>query len=105
MKREAKTVEVMIRKYCDISHTSSGELCGDCEELLQYAMARLAGCPFQENKTTCGKCPIHCYQPAMRERIQEVMRIIGPKMIFSHPLLGLGHLMDGFRKEPGPRKK
>ncbi len=98
MTREAATVEVMIRAYCQDRHNSD-TLCADCRELLAYANKRLANCPFQENKTTCGKCSVHCYQPAMRKKIQEVMRTIGPKMILSHPLMGIMHLLDGFRKK------
>ena len=102
LQREARTVAAMIRRYCrDRHHTTEG-LCPECAELLAYARRRLARCPFQEGKTTCGKCPVHCYAPAMRERIREVMRYAGPRMLFSHPLLALMHLLDGLRK-PGPR--
>ena len=106
MQREAATVEIMIRKYCLEKHLGSGELCTDCRELLEYARKRLAHCPFQENKTTCGKCPVHCYKPDMRRRIRDVMRYVGPRLILPHPLLSLRHVLDGLRKEPlGYKKK
>ena len=70
------------------------------EELTEYALKRLASCPFQEGKTTCAKCPVHCYKPGMRKRVREVMREIGPRMIFHHPLMALRHLFDGMRKVP-----
>ena len=102
LRREARTVEAMIHRYCRDRHHTTDGLCPECAELLAYARHRLARCPFQERKTTCGKCPVHCYAPAMRERIREVMRYAGPRMLFSHPLLALMHLLDGLRK-PGPR--
>ena len=102
LQREAHTVAAMIRRYCRDRHHTTDGLCPECAELLAYARRRLARCPFQERKTTCGKCPVHCYAPAMRERIREVMRCAGPRMLFSHPLLALMHLLDGLRK-PGPR--
>lgn len=98
--REDKTIEAMIRMLCRDQHHASEELCPDCRELLAYARERLSRCPYQEGKTTCAKCPIHCYKPAMREKIREVMRYAGPKMIYHHPILALYHLVDGRRKEP-----
>lgn len=92
--RELKTVQAMIRIYCRAHHKSSGGLCSGCRELSDYAEKRLAACPFQEHKPACGKCPVHCYRPAMREKIIEVMRFSGPKMIFQHPFLACAHLMD-----------
>jgi hypothetical protein len=105
MKRERRTVEAMINIYCRDHHHTRDELCEECRELLAYARLRLKNCPFQENKTTCGKCPVHCYKPVMREKIREVMRYAGPRMIQHHPLLAIGHMIDGLKKKPGPRKK
>ena len=34
----------------------------------------------------------------MRARIREVMRYAGPRMLLSHPLMALRHLLDGLRK-------
>jgi len=105
MKRERRTIECMINIYCRDHHHPKGVLCDECQELLEYARFRLKNCPFQENKTTCGNCPIHCYKPKMREKVREVMRYSGPRMIRHHPLLAVGHMIDGLRKEPGPKKK
>jgi hypothetical protein len=101
MAREHKTVEAMVRIYCRGNHRIGGALCSDCRELLDYAKERLDKCPFQEGKTTCAKCPVHCYRPAMRERIQAVMRYAGPRMLWRHPVLAMLHLVDGMQKEPG----
>lgn len=103
MRREAATVEAMIHRYCHDLHGTTG-LCPECATLLEYARRRLEKCPFQEGKTTCGKCRVHCYRREMRERIMAVMRHAGPRMLFSHPLLALMHAMDGLRSEPRTRK-
>ena len=104
IQRERKTVAAMISIYCQDHHRAGPDLCEQCRALLEYAWLRLARCPFQENKTSCGNCPVHCYKPEMRERIRAVMRYSGPRMIRRHPLLALAHLIDGRRKKPGPGK-
>ena len=98
--REAKTMEVMIAMYCHDLHGTRGETCASCRELSAYAQARLERCPFQEGKTTCAKCPIHCYKPALRERMRAVMRHSGPRMLWRHPIMTVLHMWDGLRKEP-----
>jgi len=100
MKRERKTVEVMIRYYCKKKHSEEEDLCEYCTELMDYAFKRLQECPFQENKTICAKCPVHCYKPSLRAKIREVMRYSGPRMIYKHPYLAIRHLIDRRRKEP-----
>ncbi|HEX9117585.1 MAG TPA: nitrous oxide-stimulated promoter family protein [Anaerolineae bacterium] len=96
--REARTIAAMIHLYCREQHGAAGELCPDCRELLAYADLRLAKCPFQEGKTTCANCRVHCYKPAMRERIRVIMRYAGPRMLYRHPILAIRHLLDGRRK-------
>ena len=94
LKREYKTIEAMISLSCHGQHsTKKGELCPACEELLTYAKARLDKCPYQKGKPTCARCPIHCYKPAMRERIREVMRYAGPHMLRRYPILAIRHLL------------
>jgi hypothetical protein len=105
MQREATTVSAMVDISCTKLHgTARGELCGTCAELLDYSMARLTKCPFQEGKTTCGNCRVHCYKPDMRERAREAMRTAGPHMPARHPLMTLMHFLDGLRKEPVRKK-
>lgn len=100
IKREDKTVEAMIRLYCKELHRTKKGLCPECKGLLVYASARLDKCPYQEGKTTCARCPVHCYKPVMREKVREVMRYAGPRMIYQHPVLAIYHLFDKLRKEP-----
>ena len=81
----------MIRLYCRRKEGNK-ELCPQCLELLEYARMRLSRCPFGENKTTCRLCPVHCYKPEMKKRMQEVMRYAGPRMLLYHPTAACRHL-------------
>jgi hypothetical protein len=105
IKREQTTVEAMVKIYCGDQHKSRKNLCHECRDLLDYAKRRLDRCPFQEGKTTCANCRVHCYKPVMKEKIKDVMRYAGPRMTYRHPLLSLFHFIDGFRKEPIRRKR
>lgn len=101
LQREARTVEFMIRMYCrDLHGTVPPGLCADCAAILQEARARLARCPFQDTKPTCGRCTVHCYRSAMRDKIRAVMRYAGPRMLFSHPILALRHMLNARRRIP-----
>ena len=100
MTRERETVEAMIGLYCQALHRTPNGLCPECAELQDYARQRLEKCFFQEGKTTCAKCPVHCYKPEMRERIRVVMRYAGPRMLYRHPVMTIQHLIDGRRAEP-----
>jgi hypothetical protein len=98
----------MIALYCRRHHGrwhhGSRIMCAGCGELLEYALLRLDKCPFQEGKTTCAKCPVHCYRPAMREGIRGVMKYAGPRMLLRHPVMAVQHLLDARRKKPRDRK-
>ena len=84
--REQYVVSQMIELYCKKQHKSkNGALCKDCQELKDYAWQRSEKCPFMETKTFCSNCKVHCYKPAMREKIREVMRFSGPRMLFFLP--------------------
>ena len=101
LKREADTVLAMIRIYCRAHHASQGDvLCTECQELDDYAMKRLACCPFKEDKPVCAKCKVHCYKPEYRKRISEVMRFAGPRVLLSHPLLALEHMWKSLTVTP-----
>ena len=103
MNQELRTVELMIALYCRDRHKTEMGLCPECSSLLEYAGSRLAKCRFKANKPTCAKCPIHCYQPARRKQMREVMRYSGPRMLLRHPLASLGHGLRSLR--PGIRKR
>jgi len=105
MKREKRTVKVMINLYCKAHHECGGKLCVECNELLEYAEKRLDKCPFQEKKTPCGICSIHCYKKSMRERIRVVMRYAGPRMLLRHPVLTFHHVLKRLRRNKKGRNK
>lgn len=106
--KEKKLIPVMIKKYCHKHHkTKRNELCSECTELTEYALHRLDKCPFKENKGFCSFCKVHCYQKVMREKIKEVMRYSGPRMLLSHPGFAISHLtqMIKYKKENRNGKK
>jgi len=51
-------------------------LCADCRKLLTHAVAKSLQCPH-DPKPMCKKCETHCYAPAYREKIKEVMKFSG----------------------------
>ena len=69
-------------------------LCPQCQELLTYAHQRLERCKFGNEKPSCTRCPVHCYKPAMRQQIRQVMRYSGPRMLLHNPVLAIRHLWD-----------
>ena len=101
LERERHTVAAMIRLYCRAHHGGGRNLCDACAGLLRYTEARLAHCPFHAGKPTCAHCAVHCYAPRQRELIRIVMRFAGPRMLWRHPMLALGHLLDYRRSPPG----
>lgn len=95
--REKETVSFMIAIYCRKKHGGK-TLCPECAALETYARQRSDKCPFMETKTFCSNCKVHCYQKDMREKIREVMRFAGPRMIFHHPVMAIRHVIET-RKE------
>jgi hypothetical protein len=89
--REMLTIEAMIRIYCRSNHGK--DLCEECGKLLTYAIARIEKCRFGPGKPACNNCKVHCYSPRMREKIKNIMRFSGPKMIYKHPVLALFHII------------
>ncbi|MFM5530835.1 nitrous oxide-stimulated promoter family protein [Aeromonas veronii] len=97
--REQQTVSAMIRLYCQHHHQDPH--CRHCRQLRDFAHQRLRRCRYGHgHKPTCANCNIHCYAPAMRKQIQQVMKWSGPRMLLLHPWLTLRHLLDGLRKAP-----
>lgn len=93
LRREHKTIGIMIDMYCNMNH---GEmtLCSDCKELKEYAYERLLNCPFDDEKPVCSNCTVHCYKTSMRQKVKDVMRFSGPRMLLKHPFLAVMHLID-----------
>ncbi|MDO4496406.1 MAG: nitrous oxide-stimulated promoter family protein [Bacteroidales bacterium] len=94
IEREKKTVGQMVEIFCHAHHGKRKGLCDECQSLLDYAYVRLDHCKFGENKTSCKKCPVHCYKPAMREQMRQVMRYAGPRMLWHHPVAAIKHMFQ-----------
>lgn len=97
--REKRMVSQMIKLYCQKNHATHGELCAACAQLEQYARERSERCPLMETKTFCSNCRVHCYKPTMRQKIREVMRFSGPRMLLRHPIATISHLMQSLREK------
>jgi len=81
----------MIEVYCKKKDNTATGLCENCQELFDFASAKLDKCPWGEKKPACSKCTIHCYPDEMREKIRKVMRFSGPRMIIKNPLFLFSH--------------
>ena len=97
--REKRMVQEMVALYCRKKHGGQKRLCLECAALAEYAGQRSDRCPFMETKTFCSNCKVHCYKPDMRERIREVMRFSGKRMIFNHPLAAVRHLIESKKEK------
>jgi hypothetical protein len=113
LRREQRTVEVMIRMYCRDHHgqarspvpspapaAGTKELCPTCGALLEYSHKRVSQCRFGEHKPTCARCATHCFRAREREQIRTVMRYAGPRMIRRHTYLAVRYLLDRRRSDP-----
>lgn len=100
--RERRTVRFMVEIFCHDHHHPTTDLCEQCDGLYAYAMARLDNCVFKEDKPTCKQCPVHCYKKDRRAEMREVMIYSGPRMLKSHPILAIRHLLDERKPPPAP---
>ncbi|MHA1636368.1 MAG: nitrous oxide-stimulated promoter family protein [Candidatus Thorarchaeota archaeon] len=92
IQKEKETVEKLIRIYCEKKHKASiNTFCSECQLLLEYSHQRLEQCQYQEDKPTCRKCPVHCYNPTLREEIRRVMRFSGPRLVLRAPMDWIKH--------------
>jgi hypothetical protein len=89
---ESETIKKMIMIYCRAVHGGGHGLCGECSDLLNYALQRIDKCFYGDQKPVCSKCEVHCYKPAMRNKIKDVMRYSGPRMLLKSPVLSLRYL-------------
>jgi len=99
IKKDAEVLAEFINIYCSDRHDSAEKgpvtaggtvgiylercdfhLCGECRRLLLHAVSKRAICPY-DPKPSCKKCETHCYAPGYRERIREVMRYSGMRLI------------------------
>ncbi|WP_040890603.1 nitrous oxide-stimulated promoter family protein [Vibrio ezurae] len=98
--KEHNTVHAMITIYCAKHHHGQQGLCAQCTSLSNYAKTKLDRCVFGQGKPTCNQCPVHCYRPEFKQQMRAVMRFSGPRMLLTHPLLAIRHLMH--ERKPAP---
>jgi hypothetical protein len=110
LRGELKTLVTFVRVYCERRHRDAVQvpvelrtldlaglygrpvrLCAACGKLLQHALVKRMRCPY-DPKPMCKKCPTHCYSPAQRAQIQEVMRYSGTRLVLTGRLHYLWHL-------------
>lgn len=97
--REINTVTRMVELY-ERRHPAPADAPEHYRNLLTYAVKRLEKCRYGEDKPACKQCPVHCYQPKLREEMKVIMRWAGPRMLWHHPILAVRHLIDD--KKPVP---
>lgn len=92
IEKEKQIISLMIEIYCEKVHAQAkGTLCEECEALHEYAHKRLSFCKFGDEKTSCRKCPIHCYKKDMKQKVKEVMKFSGPRLIIYRPIEFIKH--------------
>lgn len=94
VENEKRIIKLMIEIYCKKKHGYKYELCDECQELLDYAHKRLTYCKFGDEKSTCAKCPIHCYKKDMKMKIKGVMKFSGPRLLIYKPIEVIKHCLD-----------
>lgn len=99
IRREKLTIHKMIALYQRACPEAVKEP-EHYDALYEYAQKRLDKCVFGEEKPACKQCPVHCYQPARREEMKQIMRWAGPRMLWRHPILTVRHLIDDKRAVP-----
>ncbi|MBN0847769.1 nitrous oxide-stimulated promoter family protein [Pseudomonas aeruginosa] len=93
IEREKMTIQRMIALYQRRSPEAQADD-AHYQALNAYADKRLDKCVFGENKQACKQCPEHCYQPAKREEMKQIMRWAGPRMLWRHPILTIRHFFN-----------
>ena len=83
----------MIELYCK-KRLGMSEISEEYKTLVLYAHKRLEMCKFGNDKPNCKRCPIHCYNSEMREKIRAIMRWAGPRMIIYDPIAAIRHIFN-----------
>jgi len=108
---DLRTLARFLDLYCRCRHPAAGKetvtisgfdvnaiarkdvsLCADCARLLTHAFVKRSRCPM-DPKPACKRCVKHCYHPAYREKIREVMRFSGTRLLLTGRLDYLFHFL------------
>lgn len=77
LEKNMKILRRFIEIYCQHHHSPLDDaVCAECQDLIDYAQQRISKCPY-DPKPKCKECPTHCYKPAYRQKVKEVMRYSG----------------------------
>ena len=96
IEQEKEMITLMIEMYEKGNHE-------DLTELKNYAYQRIDRCPRKAEKTFCSSCLIHCYAPSYRQKIREVMKYAGPRMIYKHPIIAIRHMINTLQAKRGKK--
>ena len=88
--REKKVITEMVKLYCKKNHKN--------RDVLNYSLNRIDNCKYMETKTFCSNCKAPCYSPKMKEKVKQIMKFSGPRILFHHPLLVISHMLSRFKK-------
>ena len=91
IEQDKQTIRLMVGLYCR-HRLPVREIPEEDEQLIDYAEQRLTHCRYGEMKPACKHCATHCYKPDMQEKVREVMRWTGPRMIFFSPKVAFRHI-------------
>ncbi|MCF6179326.1 MAG: nitrous oxide-stimulated promoter family protein [Geopsychrobacter sp.] len=71
---QRESVEIGLEKSLNYRY------CAACADFLQYALERRQRCPL-DPRPSCKHCQIHCYRAGHREKVREIMRYSGLRLI------------------------
>lgn len=80
--RARQAVEHAGVEFAELIDRPAPALCQECAKLLAHAFVKRMTCPL-DPKPACKHCPTHCYHPAYREKIREVMRYTGTRLVLT----------------------
>lgn len=106
LQTEKAVVQQMIALYCHgVHHSVKGQLCENCRLLWQYVEKRLDHCPFGAAKDFCSFCPHPCYEKTMQQRIRQVMRYSGRRVLLYRPLWAIRHVIRSWQFKKAIQKR
>ncbi|KWZ79082.1 nitrous oxide-stimulated promoter family protein [Anaerococcus tetradius] len=94
MDKKLKEEYIIVCEMIDLYHRKNDSFSDDeISELKAYVKSKLSSCIHGSSKLFCSYCKIHCYEPARREQIREIMKFSGPRFIFYRPGMSIKHLL------------
>ncbi len=105
--KEKELITIMINIY-NKKKFKQKQLTKEMQELLDYAYVRIENCPHRKKnvngeKPFCSCCTIQCYKADMKQKMVEVMKFSGPRLIFLHPIVSIDHLQKTLKFKKSKR--